>query len=170
MRTSTAASLLCVAVLGCLIVPGPVVGQAPGSSGTLVCVAYEEPLVDLEVSVAAGITHEGARVDAIPVAPGETILFFLTNADGVDHDFRIGTASQLAAPDVDTLPGIPSWGDGIQEFVWTVPDTIEGLEYGCTQPGHSVLEHGRFTTSLRPKVRHRPARAGGSRSARAASR
>ena len=117
--------------------------SAPASS--------QEPggrVIELELDGALQIKQNGQKVTDIPVTPGETIIFKLTNTAGYAHNFWIGTDQQLMTNQVEGLPGMPDWSDAEpKEFTWVVPDDITGLKYGCTVPGHYSLMQGTFSVA-----------------------
>jgi len=105
-------------------------------------------VIELEETGALRITQNGQRVTNIPVIPGETIRFLITNTAGFDHDFYIGTEEQLAANRVEGLSGVPTFStDRPQEFDWIVPEDVTGLKFGCTLRGHYQLMQGTFSVT-----------------------
>ncbi|MFO1541206.1 MAG: hypothetical protein ACKOTZ_12320, partial [Chloroflexota bacterium] len=107
--------------------------------------AGEARVIELELTGALEIkVLGGAKVTDIPVTPGETVHFKVTNSAGYSHNFWIGTDQQLMMNQVAGLPGIPEYNTGVMEFDWTVPADITGLKYGCTVPGHYSLMQGVF--------------------------
>ncbi|MFN8623908.1 MAG: hypothetical protein U0869_24465 [Chloroflexota bacterium] len=90
----------------------------------------------------------GAQVKDIPVTPGETVTFKLTNTAGYAHNFYIGTDQQLMTAQVQGLPGVPDWTDTEpKELTWTVPADVTGLKFGCVVPGHYGLMQGTFSVA-----------------------
>ena len=76
---------------------------------------------------------------------GETIIFQIDNTAGFEHDFWIGTDSELSAPNSTTDVGIPAWSSGVQTLEWVVPADVSGLKFGCTIPGHYYTMQGTFS-------------------------
>lgn len=106
----------------------------------------EPRVIELEETAALEITLNGKQITDIPVTPGETIHFVVTNAAGFDHNFYIGTDGQLAASRVEGLPGLPTWSSEVpQAYDWTVPQDIAGLNFGCTLRGHYPRMRGTFS-------------------------
>lgn len=115
---------------------GTATGGVPGSAR----------VIEIEATASLQFTDgSGDSLETIAVTPGETILFRVYNSAGFDHNFYIGTESQLDEPQATTDVGIPSWYSGVRELEWAVPDDISGLMYGCTVPGHFPVSHGTFT-------------------------
>ncbi len=103
-------------------------------------------VIELEETGQLRIVHDGQQVTDIPVTPGETVRFVITNSAGFDHDFFIGTDEQLAGNRVTGLPGLPTGSaSDPREFEWTVPADITGLRFGCTLRGHYPLMNGTFS-------------------------
>jgi hypothetical protein len=136
--------------------------SAPVSEESTVRSAQERPVRVIELEAPNTIllpelspfpifsfTQDGARVDDIPVTPGETILFRIDNTtpDGHTHNFYIGTDEELLQPRATTETGIADWAQGVQELEWTVPDDITGLKFGCTFPSHYAWMQGTFSIS-----------------------
>jgi len=121
----------------------PSVGPSAGPSG--------EPagrVIELEMNAALQILQDGAQIKDIPVTPGETVTFRITNTAGYVHNFWIGPDQALMLNQTEGLPGIPDWTDAEpREFTWVVPDDIAGLKYGCTVPGHYSLMQGVFSAA-----------------------
>ena len=127
--------------------PGPVPspGHAPAESDTPgESHAPEARVIELEMNAALEILQDGVHVSRIPVTPGETITFRVTDSAGYAHHFRIGPDDALASGRVDGLPGIPEFDQGTQELTWTVPQDAASLSFGCTVPGHSTIMNGSF--------------------------
>jgi hypothetical protein len=120
---------------------------APASQAPASQAPGEARVIELEEDAALQILLDGTKVTDIPVTPGETILFRITNTAGYAHNFWIGTDQQLMTNQVAGLPGVPDFNEGTQEFEWTVPDDITGLKYGCTVPGHYMLMQGTFSVA-----------------------
>src|SRR5262249_17847230 len=100
----------------------------------------------------------GAQVKEIPVTPGETVTFKVTNAAGFDHSFYIGTDQQLSAGEVTGLTRIPTWTTAEpKEVTWTVPADVTTLKFGCTVPGHYQLMQGSFVAAAAPAAPSAPA-------------
>ena len=125
--------------------PGPA-SPAPTSPepGPSADVAAEARVIELEATGALQFTQGGEQVRDIPVTPGETVLFRVTNTAGFDHNFYVGTDDVLSAPNATTEVGIPTWPSGVQELEWTVPEDVAGLKFGCTVPGHYSIMQGTF--------------------------
>jgi hypothetical protein len=104
--------------------------------------------VELEETAQLSIVHHGQPVTDIPLVPGETVRFVVTNTAGFDHNLYIGTDGQLASGQVAGLPGLPtsSIGDA-REFEWTVPADVTSLRFGCTLRGHYRLMNGSFSVT-----------------------
>ena len=66
------------------------------------------------------------QVTAITIVQGETIEFHVLNPNTIDHNFKIGSAAELAAaPPVNPLPGVDPFQNGEQTFTYTfetIPD------------------------------------------------
>jgi hypothetical protein len=92
-------------------------------------------------------TPDGEKTTDIPVTPGGTVTFRVDNVANFDHNFHIGTDAELSVAGNDDLPGIPTWTSGVQELVWSVPDDVTGLKFGCTVPGHYSLMQGTFSVA-----------------------
>ena len=86
----------------------------------------------------------GKQLKQIPVTPGETVMFAVSNIAGDDNNFYIGTAEQLNSNQVDGLPGLATFSAGTRTFSWSVPSSITGLQYASTVPGHYASQHGDF--------------------------
>jgi hypothetical protein len=105
--------------------------------------ARYDHVIELEASAALQFLDEtGERVTAISVIPGQTVLIRVDNTAGFDHSFWIGTEEQLHEPMGVTDIGIPMWTSGTRELMWTVPEDVSGVMFGCTVPGHFELMHG----------------------------
>ena len=86
---------------------------------------------------------DGKPVSAIPVEPGETISFEITNNAGFDHNFWIGLGTDLSGGNTANAVGVPEFGSGTQTFKYNVPDqSTPDLQFGCTLPGHFPTMHG----------------------------
>jgi uncharacterized cupredoxin-like copper-binding protein len=105
-------------------------------------------IIEIESDAALRLLQDGVPISDIPVTPGETVLFRVDNTAGFDHNFYIGTDEELSVPSATTEVGIPTWGTGVRELEWTVPEDIGGLKFGCTVPGHYFTQQGTF--SIRP--------------------
>ena len=92
-------------------------------------------IVDLEADASLRFTRDGEQIFDILVVPGETVVFRIDNTAGFAHNFYIGTDAELMVADAETEVGIPEWGRGTRELVWSVPDDIAGLRFGSTVPG-----------------------------------
>jgi uncharacterized membrane protein YgcG len=86
----------------------------------------------------------GKQLKQIPVTPGETVMFAISNIAGDDNNFYIGTAEQLDSNQVEGLPGLPTFSAGTRQFSWTVPSDVSGLQFASTVPGHYASQHGDF--------------------------
>jgi uncharacterized cupredoxin-like copper-binding protein len=125
--------------------PASAAPSAAAPSAPASVVPGEARVIELELDGALQIKQNGQKVTDIPVTPGETITFKLTNTAGYAHNFWIGTDQELSVPNAKTAAGVPDWSSGVQEFTWVVPDDISGLKYGCTVPGHYSLMQGTFS-------------------------
>ena len=106
----------------------------------------DEPrVIELEADAALRFLEDGEQIQAIPVTPGETLLFRIDNTAGFAHNFYIGADEELMVPSGTTDVGIPDWETGIQELEWIVPEDITDLRFACTVPGHYTLMQGDFT-------------------------
>ena len=129
--------------------------QAPASAapsaGASVPVESQDPggrVIELELDANLQIKENGTKVTDIPVTPGETIVFHLTNTAGFAHNFYIGTDQALMADDRANLTGIADWTDAEpKELTWVVPADVTGLKFGCTVPGHYTVMQGTFTAA-----------------------
>jgi len=119
-------------------VPVSVVAPPPGG---------EARVIELEADPALRFLQDGEQITAIPVTPGETVVFRIDNTAGFAHNFWIGEDEVLAMPGATTDVGIPDWDLGVQELEWVVPDDISGLRFACTLPGHYFLMAGDFTVT-----------------------
>jgi hypothetical protein len=99
-------------------------------------------VIELEADAALRFLRDGEQVRDIPVVPGETVVFRIANTAGFEQNFYVGSDEALAEPYATTDVGISSWDDGVRELVWTVPDDIGGLRFGCTVPGHFAFMQG----------------------------
>lgn len=114
--------------------PGPL-PSAPPAAGRV---------IELEMTSAMQIHQDGVQITELNVAIGETITFRIENTAGFDHNFFIGPDERLAVDDVDGLPGIPTYIEGVGEFTWVVPENAGEMYFGCTVPGHYQLMNGTF--------------------------
>jgi uncharacterized cupredoxin-like copper-binding protein len=113
--------------------------------------AGEARVIDLQADGALRFTDAtGQQIQDIPVTPGETVTFRVTNTAGFAHNFYIGEDSELMTPAGTTDTGIPDWSTGVEELEWVVPDDISSLKFGCTVPGHYTLMQGVFSVSDTP--------------------
>jgi hypothetical protein len=105
-------------------------------------------VIEIESTASLQFTDgSGDQLEEITVAPGEIVIFRVHNSAGFDHNFYIGTASELEEPAGTTDAGIPAWVTGVRDLEWTVPDDVSGLMFGCTVPGHFPSTHGIFTVA-----------------------
>jgi hypothetical protein len=151
-RRAILGAIICLTLVSCASgdARGPaasfVASASPSVPATGATAQVQPRTIELELTSSLEITQDGTPVTDIPVSPGETIHFVLTNTAGFDHDFYIGTQAELAAGKVDALPGVPTWSsDGPMTFDWVVPAEIAGLEFGCTLRGHYPTMHGAFS-------------------------
>jgi mono/diheme cytochrome c family protein len=84
----------------------------------------------------------GTPLSQIALVPGETVEFKVTNTAGFVHDLYIGTADQLQNTGNTSLPGLPEFSTGTQTFTYTVPASLDNLQFACTVPGHYDSMHG----------------------------
>ncbi len=117
------------------------------SAGPALAASGEPRVIELEADAALRFLQNGEQIRDIPVTPGETVIFRITNTAGFGHDFYIGSDSELSVPGGSTDVGLPEWSSGVQELEWTVPDDITGLRFACTVPGHYYTMQGDFTLS-----------------------
>ncbi len=121
---------------------------APSATASLTAGPTAPRTVELELDSDLLITEDGQQVSDIPVTPGETIHFVITNTAGFDHDLYIGSDEQLSAGRIDGLPGVPPWSTDVpQEFDWVVPEVTSGLKFGCTLRGHYPSMQGTFSVA-----------------------
>ena len=121
--------------------PGQPPAQSPATGG-------EPRVIELQANAALQFTDpSGQQITDIPVTPGETIVFQIDNVAGFEHNFWIGTDSELSAPGATTDVGIPAWTSGVQTLEWVVPADVSGLKFGCTIPGHYYTMQGTFSAS-----------------------
>ncbi len=125
------------------VASAPAESVAPGESTT----PGEARVIELELTGALEIKENGAKVTEIPVTPGETITFKVTNTAGYAHNFWIGTDQELMLNQTQGLAGIPDFTTGTEELTWTVPADVTGLKFGCTVPGHYTLMQGTFVAA-----------------------
>jgi hypothetical protein len=129
----------------------------------------------IDLTVGTHFTQGGEQVLDIPVTPGETVLIRIDNVGGYDHNFYIGTDSELttrptaeelaayvereeaAGRTPSNLPiypttnvGIANWNSGVQQVEWRVPEDITGLKYGCTISSHYPRMQGTFSVLPEP--------------------
>ena len=116
--------------------------------------------------------QDGELLEDIVVVPGETVVFRVDNAEGVTHNFYIGTEEELRdAPNLVELlefvetekaagrdpgpvsvypttdAGIPEWETGVRELAWQVPDDVVNLKFGCTMPSHYARMQGTISVA-----------------------
>ena len=85
----------------------------------------------------------GQPITAISVVQGETIEFHVVNESQIGHNFHIGGASDLsAAPEHPDLPGVDTFSNATQTFIYTVDALPDQPEFACTVPGHYQTMHG----------------------------
>jgi hypothetical protein len=121
----------------------PAGSPEPGAAGDA-----DVRVIELDANSALRFTDEsGAQVLDIPVTPGETVLFRITNTANFSHSFYIGQEPEVSGPGAVTDVGIPAWSRGAKELTWTVPPGVEVLQFACTVPGHYTLMHGTFSIS-----------------------
>lgn len=128
---------------------GTEVGPLP-SAGTPSASAPAAEARTIELTATASLQFTdpaGTQVKEIPVTPGETITFKVTNAAGFPHNFYIGTDQQLMNAQNADMVGIPDFAEGTQEVTWTVPADVTGLKFGCTVPGHYQIMQGTFVAA-----------------------
>jgi hypothetical protein len=186
MRRTTISVAISLAVLGtaALTTALPVTAQDPDEApaatmatpDTGAAVSTDARVIDLTVPAGLGFTQNGERILDIPVTPGESVLIRVDNAAsrGFEHNFYIGTDSQLSTPpsqeeliafieaekeagrkvDLGTLDtyaatdvGIPAWDTGVRYVEWLVPADITDLKFGCTVTRHYPLMQGTFSVS-----------------------
>jgi len=116
-------------------IPTAVPVPSPGAART----------IELQLTSALQIQQDGVQVTDIPVTPGETITFKVTNTAGYSHNLYVGPESALESSQVTGLPGIPDFAEGTQAFTWIVPADVSGLRFGCTVPGHYSMMNGTFS-------------------------
>jgi mono/diheme cytochrome c family protein/uncharacterized cupredoxin-like copper-binding protein len=123
-------------------------GGGAASPGTVDNPGTAETPRDITVQETADLRitdPEGAQLGSITVKQGETVRFVVENTAGFDHNFKIGTAEELAAAGAEVdLPGTPVFVEGTEEYVWEVPADATALQYACTVPGHYDSMHGDF--------------------------
>jgi len=79
----------------------------------------------------------GQQITQLAVVPGETIIFKVDVNSSIGHNFHIGTAQDLSsASEHNDLPGLDTFSNTTQTFVYTVPSDPTGLQFACTVPGH----------------------------------
>jgi len=127
----------------------PAGSQEPGQQPSQPPAAGGEPrVIELQATAALQFTDpSGQQITDIPVTPGETILFQVDNIAGFEHDFWIGTDSELSTPSATTDVGLPAWTSGVQTLEWVVPADVSSLRFACTVPGHYYTMQGDFTVS-----------------------
>lgn len=89
------------------------------------------------------VDASGQQVTSINVTKGETYTFNITNTAGYDHDFYIGSPSDLQAGNTANLTGIQAFSSGTKTFTYTFQSSGP-LGFGCTIPGHYQTMHGTF--------------------------
>jgi len=102
----------------------------------------EAHVIALDLTADLKIEQDGQQVSSLPVTQGETYTFKITNTAGFEHDFYIGSDSDLSAGAAG-LAGIPGWSDATREFQYTF-ESADPLAFGCTIPGHYALMKGVF--------------------------
>jgi hypothetical protein len=93
-------------------------------------------VVGLDKTASLRFAQDGAPIDRLELAIGETYTFRVTNTAGFVHNIWLGPPERLDANDTAGLPGLPDYESGTQEFSWTPTAEAEGWEFGCTVPGH----------------------------------
>jgi uncharacterized cupredoxin-like copper-binding protein len=136
-RLLLAAVALLVTALGAAACSSP---PAPTTPAVPTVAVDADHVIDLELTADLKIKQGGQQVSTIPVKQGETYTFRVTNTAGLEHDFLVGSDSDLSAA-VGGLPGIEAWNDGTREFQHTF-DSPGPLAFGCTVPGHYALMKG----------------------------
>lgn len=121
--------------------PSPAAVASPGTPESPRTIAVTET-VDLHITDA-----NGTPLSQIPVVPGETVQFQVTNNAGFVHDLYVGTSDQLMSGATTGLPGVPEFETGTQNFTYTVPTDLSGLQYACTVAGHYNTMHGDLTVA-----------------------
>ena len=101
-------------------------------------------VIELELAEFA-ITQAGQPVDGLDVIVGETVTFRITNPTTIEHNFAIGPKINMITNNVDALPSVPTFAEGVRELTWTVPENIDELRFGCTVLGHYAYMNGSFT-------------------------
>jgi uncharacterized cupredoxin-like copper-binding protein len=105
-------------------------------------------VIELELNGSLQILSGGAQIKDIPVTPGETIVFKITNTAGFPHNFWIGPDMSLMSNQTTGLVGIPDWTDNApKELTWVVPADPTAVKFGCTFPGHYMLMNGTFSVA-----------------------
>ena len=124
----------------------------------------------IDLVLGSHFTQNDEQVLDIPVTPGETVVIRIDNVGGSDHNFYIGTESELttrptkealtayieseeaAGRTPSNLPiypstdvGIANWRSGVQQLEWQVPEDITGLKFGCTIFSHYPRMQGTFS-------------------------
>jgi mono/diheme cytochrome c family protein len=85
----------------------------------------------------------GQPLTAIAIVEGETVEFRVINETTVPHNFKIGSAAELAAaPDPNPLPGVETFTSSTQTFTYTFDTVPEQPEFACTVPGHYQTMNG----------------------------
>lgn len=85
------------------------------------------------------------QVTAITVVEGETVVFTIENPSAVQHNFHIGSATDLAAAvEPSDLPGVDAFAQGTQTYTHTFTDNPDQPQFACTVPGHYQTMHGDF--------------------------
>jgi len=142
-----------VVALATVLAATPAAGQSPSpsalaSSEAQPSIETAEPLarvIELVADPGLRWLQDGEQVSDIAVRPGETVIFRVVNSALFAHDFYIGSDEELSAPGGTTEVGIPSFGRGVRELEWTVPEELAGLKFGCTLPGHYPSMQGTFS-------------------------
>lgn len=114
--------------------PAPVTSPGTAANPRVIAVAETGSLSITDAN--------GTALSQITVVPDEVVQFQVTNSANFDHNFYIGTADQLSTNAVSGLPGVPVFITGTQNFTWTVPSDVSGLQFACTVLGHYQNMHG----------------------------
>ena len=135
--------------------PVPACWRAPSGGGTTATPApitspgtVDSPRV-IEIEGTATLSWvdptSGQPLTALAIVEGETVEFRIINESTTPHNFKLGSATELAtAPDPNPLPGVDSFDvtRSPQTFTYTFETVPDQPEFACTVPGHYQTMNG----------------------------
>ncbi|MEX2547684.1 MAG: c-type cytochrome [Chloroflexota bacterium] len=87
----------------------------------------------------------GQPLSAITIVQGETVEFRIINQTVFPHNFKLGSATELAtAPNPNPLPGVEDFDvtRSPQTFTYTFETVPSEPQFACTVPGHYQTMNG----------------------------